>query len=96
MQSCLHLYKAVGRKVMHSCLCSQTDGRCALKQKVCTNSVKLIVVSGCSEVTQDTRGNNNDNNLFIQVEEESLAVKNTGTEGDLMRTFQSEVLRGDK
>lgn len=34
--------------------------------------------------TQDNHNNNNDNNLFIQVEEESLAVKNTGTEGDLM------------
>lgn len=48
----------------------------------------LVVLSGCLEGinTQDNHLNN-DNNLFIQVEEESLAVKNTGTEGNLMRTF---------
>lgn len=43
-----------------------------------------------------TKHHNNDNNLFIQVEEESLAVKNTRTEGELIRTFWSEVLHGGK
>lgn len=55
--------------------------------------MSLIVVS--IKNTQDSH-HNDDNNLFIQVEEQSLAVKNTGAEGDLMRTFQSEVLHGDK
>lgn len=43
-----------------------------------------------------TKRQANDNNLFIQVEDESLAVKNTKTEGELMRTFGSEVLHEGK
>lgn len=56
----------------------------------------LIMDSETKDENTGDNSHNNDNNLFIQVEEESLAVKNTGTEGDLMRTFQSEVLHGDK
>lgn len=37
--------------------------------------------------THRAKHHNNDNNLFIQVEEESLAMKNTRTGGELMRTF---------
>lgn len=56
-----------------------------------------IIIQILEEITS-TQGNrhNTDNNLFIQVEEESLAVKNKEAEGDLMRTFWNQVLQGVK